>query len=185
MARMVGDLLDLTSSRLGTGIAVSPRPMDLAVLCDQVISELEIVHPKAEIRFAPHGALRGEWDPDRLYQAISNLVANALQHGAENGKVTVVADQRPEEVRLLVHNEGPPIPERALEKIFDPMVREPARDHRDRHAGGLGLGLFIARAVAAAHGGALTVTSTEKDGTTFTLRLPVRPMPVPELAPAP
>lgn len=174
MGRMVGDLLDLTRTRLGAGIPVVFRQMDLGPVCAQVIAELEILHPSSKIRFESHGILLGEWDTDRLHQAISNLVANALQYGSRAGGVEVVAREQGDAIELRVHNGGAPIPEDMLDRIFEPMVQVVA-DGRDAQTSGLGLGLFIARAVAAAHGGALSVTSSENEGTTFTLQLPRRP----------
>jgi len=174
MTRMVADLLDLTRTQLGTGIPVTLRQMDLAPVCAQVISELEIIHPGPHVRFESHGVLLGEWDTDRLHQAISNLVANALEHGSHEGGVTVTAREQGEDVVLRVHNEGPPIPQSAQARIFEPMVRED-RALAEGPSAGLGLGLFIAREVVSAHGGTLGVTSSENDGTTFTMQLPRRP----------
>jgi signal transduction histidine kinase len=170
MSRMVSDLLDLTRTRLGAGIPVVPKPMDLSVICQQVISEFEGSHPDRAFRFEAKGDLRGEWDSDRLMQVISNLVANAVQYGAENGVVTLAAEENGEEIELRVHNRGTPIPERMIEKIFEPMVRR--QPPGDRNVTGLGLGLYIAREIVTAHGGTLEVTSTEEEGTTFTIHVP-------------
>lgn len=188
MSRMVDDLLDLTRSRLGAGIPVTPRPMDLTPLCHEVISELEGVSPGCRMRFEAQGDLRGEWDSDRLTQVLSNLVSNALQYGG-GGLVSVVAQSHGEEVVLQVHNEGPPIGERAMKTIFEPMVRHQPSTPEGGNATGLGLGLYIAREVVTAHGGTLEVTSTEKEGTTFTVRIPRHPTskqehPQPGVAPA-
>jgi signal transduction histidine kinase len=173
MNRMVSDLLDLTRTRLGAGIPVAPKPMDLIPVCLQVIAELEATHPDCRLQFAPKGDLHGEWDSDRLAQVISNLVANAVQHGCEDGPVSIVAQPRGDEVVLRVHNEGPPISEDAMEKIFEPMVRQPAQNG-DNHRTGLGLGLYIAREIVTAHGGTIAVSSPEKEGTTFTVQMPRR-----------
>ena len=174
MDRMVSDLLDLTRTRLGAGIPVTPKPMDLTRVCEQVIAELEVVHPDCRLHFEAKGDLQGAWDSDRLTQVISNLVANGLQYGCEDGPVTVAAKAHGDEVVLTVHNEGPPISENALRKIFEPMVRQPAQSG-DKHTSGLGLGLYIAQEVVTAHGGTIGVTSLQKEGTTFTVRLPRRP----------
>jgi signal transduction histidine kinase len=174
MSRMVSDLLDLTRTSLGAGIPVTPKPMDLLPVCRQVISELEAVHPDCEVRFEPKGDLHGHWDSDRLTQVVSNLVANAVEHRCEDGPVSVVAQEHGEEVELRVHNDGPVIPENAIKKIFEPMVRQPTQDG-DKNATGLGLGLYIAREVVTAHGGTVGVTSTKKEGTTFTVKLPRHP----------
>ena len=174
MNRMVSDLLDLTRTRLGAGIPVTPKPMDLTRVCEQVIAELEVVHPDCQLHFEPKGDLQGAWDSDRLSQVISNLVANGLQYGCGDGPVTVAAKAHGEEVVLTVHNEGPPISESATRKIFEPMVRLQAQSG-DKNTSGLGLGLYIAQEVVTAHGGTIGVTSLEKEGTTFTVHLPRRP----------
>ena len=173
MNRIVGDLLDLTRTRLGSGIPITPKPMDLTPVCQQVVAELEGIHPDCELQFESKGDLQGEWDSDRLSQVVSNLVANAMQYGCEDGPVRVMAEAHGEEVVLRVRNEGPPISEGATKKIFDPMVRQPSQNG-DKHPTGLGLGLFIAREVVTAHGGTIAVASTRKEGTTFTVQLPRR-----------
>ena len=173
MDRMVSDLLDLTRTRLGVGIPVTAQPMDLAPVCQQVVAEFEAVHPDCQLRFESKGDLHGEWDSDRLTQVISNLVANALQYGTEDGVVRVVAHAHADEVVLRVHNEGSPISEDAMRQIFKPMNRQPA-PRRDQHPTGLGLGLYIAHEIVTAHGGTIAVASTKKNGTTFTVQIPRR-----------
>lgn len=175
MERMVNDLLDLTRTRLGAGIPVTPKRMDLTPVCHHVISEFEASHPDHNVRFESKGDLHGEWDGDRLHQVISNLVANALQYGGDGGGVSVVAQEHGEEVVLRVHNEGERIPENALMRIFEPMVRQPTLDGSSRNSNGMGLGLYIVREIVTAHGGTIGVTSTEQDGTEFTVKLPRHP----------
>ena len=169
MSRMIGDLLDLTRTRLGDQIPVVRAPLDLVPLCQQVVSELEGLRPNGGLRFTPTGDLRGEWDGDRISQVLSNLLRNAIQHGGPDDPISLVAEGRGDEVLLTVHNGGPPIPPEALTSIFEPMVRHVRGDPTNA---GLGLGLYIASQVVLAHGGTLDVTSTEAEGTRFTVRLP-------------
>lgn len=82
MNRMVSDLLDLTRTRLGAGIPVTPKPMDLTSVCQQVVAELEAIHPDCRLQFEAKGNLHGEWDSDRLTQVISNLVARSRRNVA-------------------------------------------------------------------------------------------------------
>lgn len=175
MERMVNDLLDLTRTRLGTGIPITPKLMNLTPVCHQVLSEFEAIRPDHRLRFESKGDLHGEWDSDRLQQVISNLVANALQYGGDDGHVSVVAQEHGEEVVLRVHNEGEPISKNALKRIFEPMVRQPTQDGSNKNITGLGLGLYIVREIVTAHGGTISVTSTEQDGTAFTVKLPRHP----------
>ncbi|GAC1599044.1 MAG: sensor histidine kinase [Myxococcales bacterium] len=172
MTRMIGYLLDLARTRLGSSIPLTRTRTDLAPVCEQVIAELGIVYPDCQLRFESTGDLVGEWDGDRLTQVISNLVANALQHGED--PVDLVARGQGDEVVVQVHNGGPPMSEIALKRAFEPMVRR-ATQSGNKNASGLGLGLYIAREVLAAHGGTIGVISTEAEGTTFTVRIPRRP----------
>jgi len=176
--RIVGDLLDLTRTRLGQGITLEKRPAELGQVCRQVIEELEAFHPDRDLRLTTEGDLRGEWDDGRLAQVVSNLVGNAIQHGDPTKPVTVRA--RPEEgsqdgpVVLTVHNCGPTIPEDAQKTIFDPLVRSSTGDDYFGQPRSLGLGLFIVRELVTAHGGTVAVHSSDADGTTFTVRMPRR-----------
>jgi signal transduction histidine kinase len=171
MNRMIGDLLDLTRTRSGDRIPVVRVPMNLEPLCRQVVAELEGVARVGKLRFMAQGDLHGEWDHDRLAQVFSNLVRNAIQHGAPNDPILLVARDDGDSVCVTVHNGGPPIAERALTTIFEPMVRHVADEKTNA---GLGLGLYIASQIVLAHGGTLEATSTEERGTTFSARLPRR-----------
>jgi signal transduction histidine kinase len=173
MQRMVNDLLDLTRTRLGSGIPIAPRPMDLEELSREVLAELEAFHPDCRFDFHSEGDLRGVWDSDRLAQVLSNLVGNALQHGERNRPIRVVAREDAEKVVIEVHNEGHAIPRAMLANIFEPMVRDAGRAE-EQASRSLGLGLHITREIVMAHGGTVMVTSTDSAGTTFSVRLPRR-----------
>jgi signal transduction histidine kinase len=175
MARMISDLLDYTRTRLGAGMPVSPAPMDLDILCRAVFNEYRTAHPDRVIRFhrAPDGDFSGEWDTDRLRQAISNLVGNAVQHGDKNAPIDVTLTADATVVTVMIHNGGTPIAPGELPQIFEPLVRGSSAElpklNRPRS---IGLGLYIAREVARSHGGTIDVTSTHEAGTAFTVRLP-------------
>lgn len=169
MTTMIDQLLDFTRARSGGGIRVQPRATNLAELCAQAIDELQLTHPEWKIRCEVVGDPCGSWDSDRLLQVISNLVANAGQHGTPDAGITVklhCAD--PDQVTMAIHNHGA-IPESLLREIFDPF--RSTRHTRD-HSRGLGLGLFIVREIVRSHGGTVGVTSSEVEGTTFTILLP-------------
>lgn len=168
MTRIIYDLLDFTRMRNGGRIPVHVRPVDLVPLVRRAVAELAAVHPTREIRLAVPEALPVVGDPDRLAQAVSNLVGNALQHSPEDARVSVEVEEDESAIAIGVHNEGPPIRAELLDEIFEPFHR----GERGGQGGSLGLGLFIVREVVRAHGGEVTVRSTAGEGTTFTVRLP-------------
>jgi signal transduction histidine kinase len=177
MARMIGDLLDYTRTRLGVGMPVSPTPVDLASLCRDLFNEFRTAHPTREMTFACAGDVTGTWDADRLRQAVSNLMGNAVQHGDPRAPVDLKLRGEASDVVIVIHSGGPPIPPGELTKIFDPLVRGSGSDEPLRHrAGSIGLGLYIAREIARSHGGGIDVTSTQGAGTTFTVHLPRHPL---------
>jgi signal transduction histidine kinase len=173
MARMISDLLDYTRTRLGAGMPVEMHAMNSGPLGNELFNEFRTAHPQRIIRFEVEGDLHGEWDVDRLRQAISNLMGNALQHGAHDLPVVLTLRGNGDEVLISVHNGGEPIRPGDLSRIFDPLVRG-ADDTGPKvnRSGSIGLGLYIAREVAKSHGGRIDVTSTAEAGTTFCMHLP-------------
>jgi signal transduction histidine kinase len=171
MARMIGDLLDFTRVRDAGGIPLAPRATDLREVCRPVVEEVRLRHGADAVALSLEGHLDGHWDPDRLQQAIGNLVSNALQHQPAGAPVRLRASGDRDAVRVEVENDGPPIPSDATRAIFEPFRRG---DARQAGADGLGLGLFIVRTIVEAHGGNVEVVSSAGRPTTFTLRLPRR-----------
>jgi signal transduction histidine kinase len=103
---------------------------------------------------------------------LSNLVLNAIQYSYEDAPVHINVQGETQQVLMEIHNQGPPIAPEVAQKIFDPMIRGMVQAEKHKHPEGLGLGLYIARHIALAHGGTIDVTSSEAHGTTFTVRLP-------------
>ena len=168
-ARIIDQLLDFTRSRLGGGIPIYPKRFDLNEICRQVIGETELTHPERPLHFDVRGDLNGVWDGDRMYQLLANLVGNAVQHGQPRSAIEVGIDGSDTEIVIEVANRGDPILPAAQEFIFEAFRRgRPADPSRQ----GIGLGLFIAQQIAAAHGGSIAVTSSASDGTIFRVRLP-------------
>jgi signal transduction histidine kinase len=173
MSRMVNDLLDLTRTRLGSGIPILPKPIDLRPVCEQVVQELRSIHKDVNIVCEFKGRTTGNWDGDRLAQTVSNLLTNAINYGDRQRPVSLHVEEAGEQISIRVHNFGPPIPPSALKTIFAPMSRGPS-GHRspESNSNGLGLGLYIASEIVSAHGGKIEVKSGDHVGTTFTLNLP-------------
>jgi two-component system, sensor histidine kinase and response regulator len=165
MSNMVSDLTDY--ARAGQGpIPVKSQTADLGAIVEQVAQECGQLETTDRIRVEKSGDVCGEWDPDRLSQAITNLVVNALRYG--EGEVHIRVRDTGAIVNVSVHNAGPPIPAERLASIFDAF-------QRGTEAGkGLGLGLFIVHEIVDAHGGAVDVSSSSEAGTTFIIRLPRR-----------
>jgi two-component system, sensor histidine kinase and response regulator len=139
------------------------------VVVERVVQELRTTHPSRRIETEIEGAVKGEWDVDRLQQIASNLIGNAIQHGDPDGVVVVRVDgTAPGTVSLSVANDGT-IPEETLPTIFDPF-----RSGERGQGEGLGLGLYIAQQVAIAHHGQILVTSSPDTGTVFTVTMPRR-----------
>ncbi|MFZ5892525.1 MAG: GAF domain-containing protein [Myxococcota bacterium] len=169
MTAMIDQLLDFTRARSGGGITIRSAATNLDELCTHAIDELLLANPSWHVQRETTGDLAGDWDPDRLLQVISNLVANAGQHGTPRGQILVRLDGSETTcVRLEVHNGGA-IPAPMLPELFAPF--RSARYGRD-HARGLGLGLFIVREIVRAHNGRVEVQSSPEAGTTFSLYLP-------------
>ena len=171
--RLVKDLLDFTQARLGGGLRVERRPLELAPLLLQLVLELEAAHPERTIELQRTGNTRGEWDGDRIAQVVTNLVANALKYSPPQSPVRVEARGKEGGVSLSVHNSGAPIPPGRLPLLFQPLQR--GTTDVDKAGRSVGLGLYIVDHIARAHGGHVEVRSTEAEGTTFTVWLPRAP----------
>ncbi len=168
--RLIHDLLDLTRARLTGAVPVQPRPVDLGAVIDESVDELRVTAGDREIDVDRRGSLQGTWDPDRLAQVASNLLANALKYGRPDRPVRVELDgTSPDAVVLRVRNEGEPIPPETMKRLFRPWQRAGLQGDA---AEGVGLGLFIVERVVAAHGGSIRATSSLEEGTTFEIRLP-------------
>jgi signal transduction histidine kinase len=171
MRRMIDQLLDVTRLRVGRGIELSRRPVLVDQLCDRAIAELKAIHPIAPVALRVAGDCRIVCDADRVEQVVTNLVGNAIEHSPEGSAISVTADGlAPDLVVVTVHNAGA-IDRSILPTLFEPFTRGPStRAPED----GLGLGLFIAREIATAHGGSVTVRSGSDEGTSFEVSLPRR-----------
>ncbi len=173
ITRLISDLIDFASTGLGSAMPLTQGPVDLEKLGREVFDGFCLAYPQRTLRFHPEGDLIGDFDAARIRQVVSNLMGNALQHGAVDGLIELSVASEGSAVVLTVHNEGPPIPAELLATIFDPLMRHAmAKSTAPRISGSIGLGLYIVREIVVAHGGTVEVTSTEQTGTTFTVHLP-------------
>ena len=171
MSNMVGQLLDLTRSRIAGGIPIEKKRVDLGSVIAEVVDELRRAHPGRQITWVRGQEVHAAIDRDRIAQVVSNLLGNALEHGDPAKPVTIVLGLDPGAVRLTVHNEGPAIAPDVLPLLFEPFRQTMTKGE---HSKGLGLGLFITERIVAAHGGQVEVSSDVERGTTFAVVLPRR-----------
>ena len=173
MGSMVSDLLAFVRSRLGSQLPVERVTLDLGEACRVALAEACAGQPDCEPVLTVDGPVQGEWDRGLIHQLLQNLIGNALQHGSHSRVVTITLTGGAEQVLLSVHNRGTPIDEGSLATLFDPLVRSPSEDASlPGTSTSLGLGLFIVKEAVNAHDGTIEVTSTEAEGTTFTVTLP-------------
>ncbi|WP_437284808.1 PAS domain-containing sensor histidine kinase [Sorangium sp. So ce406] len=168
--RLIGDLLDFTQARLGGGLRVQRREIDLHLFAAGFLDELRLAWPGRRVEHRRTGDGLGSADPDRLAQILTNLVNNALTYGTPDEPVTVTTVVARDALEVRVHNTGRPIPQELQARIFEPMQRGAAQVGPGARS--VGLGLYIVREIASAHGGRVSVRSTEREGTTFTVVLP-------------
>ncbi|HTJ43788.1 MAG TPA: HAMP domain-containing sensor histidine kinase [Kofleriaceae bacterium] len=170
MDRMIKDVLDFARTQLGQGLPARPTANDMGAICRAAVDESRGAHPGRRIVVTTRGDLRGFWDHDRVAQALTNLIANAIAHGED--PIDVRAIDQGAHVVTEVENPGPPIPEEVRAHLFEPFRRGPTQGE------GLGLGLYIVGAIALTHGAICDVIA---DGTTnFRITWPrVKPEVIP------
>ncbi|MEZ4365226.1 MAG: hybrid sensor histidine kinase/response regulator [Kofleriaceae bacterium] len=168
MTGIIEQLNDLARLRLGGGLELSRSPGSLDELVRPVLDERKTSKQPVAIELETRGDLRGEWDLARVARVAANLVGNAVEHGDRAQPIRVELDgTAPAEVILRVCNAGV-VPPALLPELFEPF-RQGGASRR-----GMGLGLYIVRAIAEAHGGKATLTSSEEAGTCAEVRLPRR-----------
>ena len=168
MAKMIEQLLDVARIRAG-GITLQTKPGDVAQICTAIRDELEGAGNASGIVVTADGDTHAEFDPDRLSQVLSNLAGNAVQHGEPGQPIIIAIDgTRPDSVRVQVSNRGA-IPQDKLDSLFEPFQTG------GTSSGGLGLGLYIARQFALAHGGGLSARVSAAAETVFELDVPRTP----------
>jgi signal transduction histidine kinase len=170
LAELVGDVLDTSRIEAGT-FSYRFEEVDLGSVVDEAVEAAALAQQDVPVVASVRGALpvvRG--DRARLRQVLGNLIENAVKYSPEGGEVRVSAAAANGAVRIAVRDVGPGIPRDQQGRIFEKFGRV---DVPGASKPGTGLGLFIARSIAEAHGGSLDVSSGAEPGSTFTLTLPV------------
>ena len=171
MSGLIDNVLDFARGRLGGGIGLNIQSEPLQPVLEQVVGELRSASPDAKIEANLSISTLVPCDHVRIGQLASNLLGNALTHGDQDHPVRVKAFIAHDEFVLWVANKGEPIPDAAMQRLFQPFFRGEAHSRN-----GLGLGLHIAAEIAKAHGGMLTAESSEIE-IRFTFRMPIMPPP--------
>lgn len=164
MSRLIDELLDFTRVRAGR-VALDRHSMRLDQLAQTIVDEFAISHPNEPIALESEGDCAGVWDEDRLAQVFANLISNAVHHGTAGAGISLRVTGG-DGVELTVSNRGRTIPPTTLRTIFNAFQQGETRINQ-----GLGLGLYIVKAIVDAHGGSVSVVS-EEGLTTFTVLLP-------------
>jgi signal transduction histidine kinase len=172
MTRLVDDLLDVSRLKAGS-LEIRHRRTDLLELAEEVVRDRDAANSTHQIVLVtgPEPVV-GDWDSDRLYQVLDNLIGNAMKYSPPGGVVTVTAGSDPVNGDALVSvaDEGPGISPQDRERIFSAFYR--TREATISHIAGLGLGLYICHELVAAHGGRIDVGEAPSHGAEFTVRLP-------------
>jgi len=166
MAELVNNIMDFARTRLGEGIILNRADALLEPVLQQVVAELRFIYPGREVITSFDMVEPVNCDPNRVGQLLSNLLSNALAHGAHDSPVNIYAFHKNGSFELSVANNGAPIPAQLHETIFIPFTREAGRPRQN----GLGLGLYISSEIARAHNGKLNMTST-REQTRFTFQM--------------
>ena len=173
MSTMVNDLLEYARTQLGGKMPTAPAPADMGDIAQAALDDAALAYPDCVFDLHLRGDLTGVFDAVRLQQVVVNLLANAAQYRAKETNVVLGVAGELDDVVLSVTNFGPAIPAESLRTIFSAMVQLPVEGEQPgRPRTSLGLGLFIARETALAHGGSIHVSSTDTSGTTFMVRIP-------------
>jgi signal transduction histidine kinase len=171
LVKLVQQLLD--SVRLDAGeLPLQRTDVDLGALCRDVAENAMPAGGPNTVIDCDQPVV-GQWDPLRIEQVLTNLLANAAQYSPPGGEVRVFVKREGDRALLSVSDTGIGIPAHQLAQLFTPFFR--GANVAARHAGGLGLGLHIAHQIVRRHGGAIHVRSRENAGTTFTVELPLLP----------
>jgi signal transduction histidine kinase len=167
MAKLIDDIMDFARGRLGGGMLLTREPTDVQALVTAVVAEIVSAHPTRAVRIDVSKAGHANLDASRSAQMLSNLVANAIEHGEPEQPIEVSVERVGKDVVLTVTSRGRQIPSSVRSRLFQPFFR----GESSRPSSGLGLGLYIASEIARAHGGSIAAESTADGTTTFTVRL--------------
>ncbi|QPH38899.1 PAS domain-containing sensor histidine kinase [Pedobacter endophyticus] len=167
MEELITNVMDFARVRMGAGISLERKEVLLEPILRHIVEELTIKFPARDVITDFQIEDNILCDGNRISQLLSNLLANAITHGAASDPVTIIAKLENGKFILKISNGGSPIPENTLKDLFEPFTREATSPSQQ----GLGLGLYIASQIAIAHNGTLTASSGLHE-TCFTFMMP-------------
>jgi signal transduction histidine kinase len=169
MRRFADDLAD--AARVGSHtFTINPSPIDLAARLRQLAGDAAATSAIHQLVLDLPDGLSGCWDPGRMDQLFGNLLSNAIKYSPRGGKVRVRAAATDGQVEIEVQDEGIGISDGDAKRLFEPFSR--LADPAAKGVKGTGLGLYIAKAIAEAQGGGISLTSRPGEGSTFRVTLP-------------
>ncbi|MDO9361260.1 MAG: HAMP domain-containing sensor histidine kinase [Polaromonas sp.] len=173
MTAMVSDLLEYSRKRLGGAMPHVPEAGDMGEIVQAAVHDSRLANPDCDFDLQLQGDLNGRFDRVRMQQVVTNLLANAAQYRAPATRVAVDVAGEDGKLLVVVRNLGRPIPAESIKTIFSALVQLPMEgDAAGRPSTSMGLGLYVAREIAVAHGGSIDVTSGAPQGTVFTVTIP-------------
>jgi len=171
MTLLIDNILDFARGRLGGGLTLRRRAVEMEPVVQRVVAELAMINTGRSIGVdCAAGPIDVYCDPQRIEQLLSNLIGNAITHGAPDEPIQLHCRSEDGLFSVSVSNKGETISEAARAQLFSPFKR----GHGSAGQDGLGLGLYIASEIAKAHGGTLSVMSTDAE-TMFTFSMPLTP----------
>ena len=179
LLRLVDDLLFVARLQAGKGLQLERTELDLSAVAKQAVAEAQ---PRATTKgltlsCVANGPVTVDADKGRLFQLLDNLISNAIKFTPRDGSVEVRVETMPDGGVLEVSDTGIGVSPRDAERLFDRFFRAPSAVNAQ--VPGTGLGLYIARAIAEAHGGHISAASDVDRGTTFRIELPAHATPQP------
>ena len=173
MNSMVNDLLEYARAELGGEMPMSFSDCEMEEICQAAVADASAVHPDCAIVFEASAPAYGCFDHVRLQQVFTNLLNNAAQYRGDKRPVMMTLSSNEHEAIISIQNSGALIPKESIDAIFDPMVQLAiSPDQTERASTSLGLGLYIAKKITAAHTGSISVESSDPIGTVFTVVIP-------------
>ena len=169
--RMIKDLLNTNKLNGSENLPIIKTEFDISRLVRLCIEQIVYLHSSSLIQFTGEETLNGHWSYDGVHRIIENLVFNALKYGNKDTPITVAVHRKKDNVVLSVHNLGNPISIRDQKRIFEAYTRTKSASLGSEN--GWGMGLNLVNNLIKSHNGTMMVKSNAKEGTTFTVTLPL------------